>query len=111
MPICPATQLGWRASDESNDGNRPCADAAQPWQVLAWAALRYGELYAYVDSVILTREGASAQIRIKARGWRQRRSKAEAIDLVASHFKHGEWTPLLTAWLGDGGRAKDGSTW
>jgi hypothetical protein len=90
MPICPATQLGWRASDESND-------------LSLISALRYGELYAYVDSVILTREGASAQIRIKARGWRQRRSKAEAIDLVASHFKHGEWTPLLTAWLGDGG--------
>jgi hypothetical protein len=32
----------------------------------------------------------------------QRWSKAEAIDLVASRLRRGEWTPLLTMWLGDG---------
>jgi len=41
-------------------------------------------------------------IRIIARSWRQKWSKDEAIDLVASHLRRGEWAPLLTAWLGDG---------
>jgi hypothetical protein len=70
--------------------------------VFAWTATRYGALRAYVASVILTREGVSVSIRIKARGWRQRWSKNEAIDLVASHLRRGEWAPLLAAWLGDG---------
>jgi hypothetical protein len=74
----------------------------QPWQVFAWTAARYGELYVYVDSVILTREGASVEVTIIAKSWRQRWSKAEAIDLVASHLRRGEWAPLLTMWLGDG---------
>jgi len=95
-------QIGWRASDEGEMGGRPVMETAQPWQVFAWVATRYGELYAYVASVILTREGVSVPIRIKARGWRQRWSKAEATDLVANYFKRGEWTPLLTMWLGDG---------
>jgi hypothetical protein len=95
-------QLGWRASDEGEADSRPFMQTAQPWQVFAWAALRYGELYIRVASANLTREGASIHIQIKARGWRQRRSKAEAIDLVASHLRRGEWMPLLTMWLGDG---------
>jgi hypothetical protein len=41
-------------------------------------------------------------VRIEAKSRRQRWSKDEAIDLVASHLKHGEWAPLLTMWLGDG---------
>jgi hypothetical protein len=95
-------QLGWRASDESNTGGRPLMGTAQPWQAFAWTATRYGELYAYVASANLTREGASVHIQINAKSWRQRWSKAEATDLVASHLRRGEWTPLLTMWLGDG---------
>jgi len=95
-------QLGWRASDESNTGGRPLMGTAQPWQVFAWTATRYGELYAYVASANLTREGASVHIQINAKSWRQRWSKAEAIDLVASHLRRGEWAPVLTMWLGDG---------
>jgi hypothetical protein len=95
-------QLGWRASDEYDEYGRPGMETTQPWQVFAWTAARYGALRAYVASVILTREGVSVSIRIKAKGWRQRWSKAEAIDLVASHLRRGEWTPLLTMWLGDG---------
>jgi hypothetical protein len=41
-------------------------------------------------------------MRIIARSWRQKWSKDEAIDLVASHLRRGEWAPLLTMWLGDG---------
>jgi len=95
-------QLGWRASDEGNDGGRPYMGTTQPWQIFAWTATRYGALRAYVASVNLTREGASVEVVITARGWMQRWSKAEAIDLVASHLRRGEWTPLLTMWLGDG---------
>jgi len=95
-------QLGWRASDEGNNNGRPLMRTTQPWQAFAWTATRYGELYVCVDSVNLTREGASVHILIIAKSWRQRWSKAEAIDLVASHLRRGEWTPLLTMWLGDG---------
>jgi hypothetical protein len=95
-------QLGWRASDEGYHGGRPYIHTAQPWQVFAWAAVRYGELRAHVTSVNLTREGVSVSMRIIARSWRQRWSKDEAIDLVASHLRRGEWAPLLTMWLGDG---------
>ncbi len=35
-----------------------------------------------------------------ARSWRQKWSKDEAVDLVASYLRRGEWAPLLTMWLG-----------
>ncbi len=95
-------QLGWRASDESEMRDRPLMGTTQPWQVFAWAAARYGELYIRVESVNLTREGVSVLIRGIAKSWRQKWSKGEAVDLVASHLRRGEWVPLLTAWLGDG---------
>jgi hypothetical protein len=95
-------QLGWRASDEGEMGSRPVMGTTQPWQVFAWTAVRYGELYIQISSVVLTREGVSIMVRLKANSWRQRWSKDEAIDLVASHLRRGEWVPLLTMWLGDG---------
>jgi hypothetical protein len=95
-------QLGWRASDESEMKNRPYTDTTQPWQVFAWTATRYGELYIYVDSANLTREGVSVSVRLSANSWRQRWSKDEAISLVAEYLRRGEWAPLLTMWLGDG---------
>jgi hypothetical protein len=95
-------QLGWRASDEGNDKGRPFMGTAQPWQLFAWVATRYRELRAHVTSVNLTHEGASVLMHIVARSWRQKWSKNEAVDLVISHLRHGEWAPLLTMWLGDG---------
>ncbi len=50
-------QLGWRASDEGSNKGRPFMITTQPWQVFAWAATRYGELYIHVESINLTREG------------------------------------------------------
>jgi hypothetical protein len=50
----------------------------------------------------LTHEGISIEVCIKAKSWRQRWSKNEAISLVADYLRRGEWAPLLTAWLGDG---------
>jgi hypothetical protein len=95
-------QLGWRASDEGNNDGQPFMDTAQPWQVFAWTATRYGALRIHITSANLTREGVSVAVHLSANSWRQRWSKDEAVDLVASHLKRGEWTPLLTMWLGDG---------
>jgi hypothetical protein len=95
-------QLGWRASDESNKKGRPYMSTTQPWQVFAWAATRYGKLQMYANLVNLTREGVSVAVHLRANSWRQRWSKDEAMDMVASHLRRGEWAPMLTAWLGDG---------
>jgi hypothetical protein len=95
-------QLGWRASDEGMHKRHPYMGTTQPWQVFAWAAARYGELYACVLSTNLTHEGVSIEVYIKAKSWRQRWSKDEAISLVADYLRRGEWTPMLTMWLGDG---------
>ncbi len=95
-------QLGWRASDEGNERSRPYMGTTQPWQVFAWTATRYGELYIRVALVNLTQEGVSVLVHLRANGWKQKWSKAEAVDLVASHLRREEWAPLLTMWLGDG---------
>jgi hypothetical protein len=95
-------QLGWRASDEGEADGRPFMQTAQPWQVLAWIATRYGEIYTYIASVTLTHQGGSIHVYSKAKSWRQRWSKNEAISLVADYLRRGEWAPLFTMWLGDG---------
>jgi hypothetical protein len=95
-------QLGWRASDEGYTKSLPVMSTTQPWQIFAWAVVRYGTIYIRVSSINLTHEGISVTIYIEARNWRQKWRKMEAIDLVMNHFKHGEWTPLFTMWLGDG---------
>ena len=95
-------QLGWRASDESELDDRPFMQTAQPWQVFAWIATRYGVVYTYIASVTLTHQGVSIHVYSKARSWRQRWSKNEAISLVADYLRRGEWAPLFTMWLGDG---------
>jgi hypothetical protein len=93
-------QLGWRASDESEMVGRPAIGTTQPWQMFAWTAVRYGELYAYVASVNLTREGVSVSVYLRSNSWTQKWDKDDAVDLVVNHFRCGEWAPLLTMWLG-----------
>jgi hypothetical protein len=95
-------QLGWRASDEGYTKSLPIMSTTQPWQAFAWTATRYGKLYIHVESVNFTHEGIGVTVRIEAKSWRQKWRKMEAIDLVMNYLKHGEWTPLLTMWLGDG---------
>jgi hypothetical protein len=95
-------QLGWRASDEGEADGRPFMQTAQPWQVFAWTATRYGVVYTYIASVTLTHQGASIHVYSKAKSWRQKWNKNEAISLVADYFRRGEWAPLFTMWLGDG---------
>jgi hypothetical protein len=96
-------QLGWTASDEGSHKKHPYMGTTQPWQVFAWAAVRYGKFRIRIVSVNLTREGISIHVYSKARSWRQRWSKDEAISLVVENFRRGEWAPLFTMWLGDGG--------
>jgi hypothetical protein len=60
-------QLGWRASDEGEVGNRSYMATTQPWQVFAWTATRYGELYIRVASANLTREGVSVSVHLKGK--------------------------------------------
>ena len=74
----------------------------QPWQVFAWAAARCGALRIHITLANLTRKGVSVSVYLRANSWGQRWSKDEAVDLVISHFRHGEWMPLLAMWLGDG---------
>ncbi|MCC6066800.1 MAG: hypothetical protein LM562_03390 [Pyrobaculum sp.] len=95
-------QLGWRASDEGEAHSRPFMDTVQPWQVFAWATVRCGKLYIRIDSANLTREGVSINVCIRAKSWKQKWSKDEAISLVVENFRRGEWAPLFTMWLGDG---------
>jgi hypothetical protein len=95
-------QLGWRASDEGSNKGRSFMDTTQPWQVFAWTAARYGALHMHITSAYLTREGTSVSMLIVARSWKQKWSKAEAVDLAVGHLRRGEWAPLLTMWLGDG---------
>jgi hypothetical protein len=95
-------QLGWRASDEGKNGGRPLMQTTQPWQMFAWTAVRYGELYIRVDSVNLTREGVSVSVYLRSNSWTQKWDKDDAVDLVVNHFRCGEWASLLTMWLGDG---------
>ena len=96
-------QLGWRASDEGNKKGRPFMGTTQPWQMFAWAAVRYGKFRIRIASVNLTCDGISIQVYSKTKSWRQRWSKNEAISLVIENFRRGEWAPLFTMWLGDGG--------
>jgi hypothetical protein len=86
-------QLGWRASDESDNGGRPVMGTTQPWQVFAWAAVRYGELYAYIASVNLTREGVSISVYLRSNSWTQKWDKDDAVDLVVNHFRRGSGRP------------------
>ncbi len=100
-------QLGWRASDEGEADGRPFMQTAQPWQVFAWIATRYGKIYTYIASVTLTHQGISIHVYSKAKSWRQKWNRNEAISLVADYLRRGEWAPLLTAWLGDGNARKE----
>jgi len=95
-------QLGWRASDEGSNDGKSYMNTSQPWQTIAWAAVRYGEFYIRIGLVFLTREGVGVAVYLRANSWRQRWGKVEAISLVADYLRRGEWAPLLTMWLGDG---------
>ncbi|MCC6021480.1 MAG: hypothetical protein LM577_09000, partial [Thermoproteaceae archaeon] len=62
-------QLGWRASDEFENKGRPAMGTTQPWQLVAWAAARHGELRIRINRVNLTREGISVHTYVVAKSW------------------------------------------
>jgi hypothetical protein len=95
-------QLGWRASDEGNNGNRPFIGTTQPWQVFAWSAVRYGRLHLHIAKINITREGVSVTINVRSKSWKQEWDKERATELVVEHLKSDTWEPLLAMWLGDG---------
>lgn len=95
-------QAGWRASDESEVGNRPYMSTTQPWQLIAWVAARYGEIRIRVESINLTQEGISVSISATSKSWRQQWRKEEAVRIVLKSLQEGELLPLLSMWLGDG---------
>jgi hypothetical protein len=59
-------QLGWRASDEGYTKSLPVMSTTQPWQIFAWAVVRYGTIYICVSSINSTHEGISVTIYIEA---------------------------------------------
>jgi hypothetical protein len=63
-------QLGWSASDENRKRGRPLMSTSQPWQLIAWTAVRHGEFRVFLDWVRLTHEGISIPIHIKAKSWK-----------------------------------------
>ncbi|MCC6020414.1 MAG: hypothetical protein LM577_03480 [Thermoproteaceae archaeon] len=94
-------QLGWRASDEGSERNRPTMSTTQPWQLIAWISVRHGEVRIRVVFVYLTQEGVSILVRATAKSWKQQ-NKEDSIDRVVKYSKDGIWMPLFTMWLGDG---------
>jgi hypothetical protein len=98
-------QAGWRASDESYEGDKPKMGTTQPWQIFAWATVRYGYLRAYLKNLNFNKSGPTIHWVLTAKSWNQqwptREGKKQAQQVAKRH-------PLgLLAWyLGDGRRHK-----
>ncbi|AJB41108.1 hypothetical protein TCARB_0030 [Thermofilum adornatum 1505] len=94
-------QAGWRASDESCDQNKPRMGTTQPWQALAWAAVRYGYLRIYLSALNLNMTEPTFAWTITSKSWNQQWPKREGKKLAQ---KIAEQHPLgmLTWYLGDG---------
>ena len=95
-------QLGWRASDESVIDNRPMMGTTQPWQLIAWLATRFGNVWVNLHFVNVTSRGITLAVRAIAKDWKQKLSKEKAIRLSIDFYQRGDYRPLLTWWLGDG---------
>ena len=96
-------QAGWRASDECNNSGRPAMGTTQPWQILAWAATRYGLLRIWIDSVYLNKRGSTLGWTVRAESWEQRWSEKERARALAEQHPLG----FLTLYLGDGCKHPD----
>jgi hypothetical protein len=91
-------QLGWEASDESRHGKSKYAKmkTSRPWQVFAWAAVRFGEILITAPTLNLTKDGASILFSLISR-WKIETPKEEAVKKALTNP-----TSTLTMWLGDG---------
>lgn len=74
----------------------------EPWQLLAWLAVRSGVVWIYLHYVHVDASGLSPEIYAVARDWEQRWSKEEAQRLAIEAIQRGNYRPLLTWSLGDG---------
>jgi hypothetical protein len=98
-------QAGWRASDEGCDGNEPIMGTTQPWQVLAWAAVRYGYLRVYLSALNLNMAEPTLAWTITSKSWEQQWSTRDGKKLAQQVAKQHP-LGMLTWYLGDGRRHK-----
>jgi hypothetical protein len=97
-----SAQSGWRASDEGCDWwRRPVIVTTRAWQVLAWAATRYGRLHVMITAVHLNKQGHSIEWRLKANDWYERWHGPSGKQL-ARELARTKPLGLLTLYLGDG---------
>jgi hypothetical protein len=94
-------QAGWRSSDEGDQKGYPNMGTTKPWQVLAWAAVRYGYLWIHLDNLNLNMNGTTLDWSITSYSWNQQWPTCEGKKLaqqVAEQHPLG----MLTWYLGDG---------
>jgi hypothetical protein len=98
-------QAGWRASDECDDKGKPRMGTTKPWQVLAWAATRYGSLRIYLSALNLNMTKPTIAWQMSSKSWIQQWPGKEGKKLAQQEARE---TPLgMLAWyLGDGRRHK-----
>jgi hypothetical protein len=98
-------QAGWRASDEATSHDKAAMNTTQPWQVLAWVAVRRGTLHVSLGLLHLNAlKPPSLEWRLISewkQQWPTRQGKKTAQEIAKGH-------PLgLLAWyLGDGKKSK-----
>jgi hypothetical protein len=97
-------QSGWRASDEGTlqcARPRPRMGTTRHWQVVAWAAVRYGLMSIAITGLNLNKRGLSIVWRLVARDWTQEWLGPEG-KARAREEAEGNALGLLTLYLGDG---------
>jgi hypothetical protein len=98
-------QAGWRASDELDTKGKPGMATTQPWQVLAWAAVRYGYLRIYLSALNLNMAEPTLTWTIRSKSWEQQWPTREGKKLAQQVAKQHP-LGMLTWYLGDGRRHK-----
>jgi hypothetical protein len=99
-------QLGWRASDETTDGNIPVMVTTKSWQMYAWAAVRYGAFTVYLSYLNLNKNNPSLRWDLRAISWNKQWLTENVDKKVAQVLAEQKLLSLLTWYLGDGGKHK-----
>jgi hypothetical protein len=96
-------QSGWRASDEGTPSRKraPCMGTTRQWQVIAWAAVRYGLMHVAITGLHLNKSGPSIAWNLDAKDWRQEWLGSEG-KVRAREEAERSALGLLTLYLGDG---------
>jgi len=94
-------QAGWRASDEATSHDKAAMNTTQPWQVLAWVAVRHGTLHVSLGLLHLNAlKPPSLEWRLISE-WRQQWSTRQG-KKIAQEIAKGHPLGLLAWYLGDG---------